>query len=306
MTDGKSQGNPTTAKELEASLDQTVDVKVPASKRVNLLAVAGILASSFFFMLFFVGISKFWGMILGYIEVAFSLFGWDPMITALFMSIVFLFLGVVLYIASKRGSEAVSKMEAGFKIMFNNPPTRFYDLSEVPTANIVRELVGKNSSSSLEKGRGCKLIPHDEDDGFDIRCETVPMTEGMSALKEGRLDSIDLKQKIGVSAFFIIWGSLLAMVTFFGGLSGLFLYIMWGLFFFAFILVTLQLSILKVWGVMIAWFGMNVLLCFIVPYIYFLWTIWGAWICGLVIVILFYIVFKDSCIRKEAWYCQFM
>jgi hypothetical protein len=241
-----------------------------------------------------------------YVTTIFLIFGWDPIITSIFMALIFLVLAVVIYMTARRGSEAVSKMEAGLRIIFKNPPTRFYDIQEIPSENIIRELVGSNNPRSNDKGRGCNLIPHDDDAGFDIRCDAMPDTAGMKLLKQGRIDEIELREKLLIGLLFTIFGVLVGVATFLGVLTGVALYILWIVFLFSFFLVMLEARILKMWGFIITWAGFNTLFTFIVTDLYFVWTAWGAWICMTIIIVLLYIISKNACIKKEAWYCEFL
>jgi hypothetical protein len=299
-------GTPRDVNELKKEMNAAVDYKIPAERKTSIFSAAGIIIAATFLYLSMIGFGQIWGTIITYIIIAFSLFGWDPIVTALFMSLVFLAVTVMLYVAAKRGNEAVNKMEAGLKIALNIPPTRFYDLSEVPTSNIVRELVGDNNKKSKNPGRGCKLVPHDNGIGFDVRCDDIPETKDIKALKEGKIYLLELKEKGLISIFFAVWGGLQAFVTYFGFLTGISMYIAWIIFLVAFFSVMIETRILRLWSVLLAWLGLNVFFTFTVLDAYFLWTMWGAWICFLVVVVIFYVAFKHSCIVKNSWYCDFL
>ena len=302
----ENKSAPHNVDDLRKSMDDTIDYKVPSERKTGAFSAIGLGLAALFLSLAFIGFSQVWGNLISYIIVAFSLFGWDPTITALFMSLVFLAVTVLLYIASKRGSEAASKMEAGLKIAFNVPPTRFYDLSEVPTANVVRELVGSNSPKAKDKGRGCNLVPHEDNVGFDIVCNSIPDTKEMKALKEGKIEMLELKERALIVVFFAIWGGLQVAITYTGFLTGAYMYIAWAIFLVAFFVIMVETRILRLWSVLVAFLVLCVFFTFVVPDMAFVWTMWGAWICGLVAVVIFYIVFKDACIKKESWYCEFL
>lgn len=298
--------SPRDVNELKSAMNKTIDYKVPAERKSGAFAAIGLAIATLFFTLFIFSFSELWGMMITYIIMAFSLFGWDPILTSIFMSLVFLAVTVMLYIASKRGNDAASTMEAGLKISFNIPPTRFYDLSGIPAANLIRELVGSNNPKKKDRGRGCILTPHADNVGFDITCNGIPDTKEMKALKEGKIEALEWKEKTLIILFFAIWGGLQAAVTFTSMLAGIYMYIAWILFLIAFFIVMIETRIFRLWSTVIAWLGFCILFTFIVADVSFVWTIWGSWICSVVAATIFYVVFKDSCVKKEAWYCDFM
>jgi hypothetical protein len=237
--------------------------------------------------------------------VAFLIFGWDPILTSLFMALFFLFLGITIYIISKRGNEAVTKVETGLRIMFNNPPTRFYDLSDVPTESIIRELVGSNSAGSTDNGRGCNLLPK-PGSGFVVDCDTIPDTRAMQLLKDGKLDSVETKQKAIIGAVFAVICTLLTIVTVAGVLVGFAMWLLWIVYLIAFFYIMIEIRILKAWSALVAWLGFNIFFTIVMSDPYFVWSLWGSWACGFILVGILYVLSKDACIRKKSWYCEFL
>lgn len=290
--------------EFSENVSDSTSVKVPPERKVSFASSIGLVLSSFFFLLFLLSISQFSGLINAMILASFVIFGWDPIITSLFMAAIFLFLTVTIYLISRRGNEAVNKVEAGLKLMFNIPPTRYFDLSDVPTENIVRELVGTNNPRSNDKGRGCTM--EGKGKGFTITCDTIPETDAMKALKNGELDRMNRTQQIIIISVFAGFGAMLAAFTVMGYLSGLSTWILWIVFLVAFFYVMIEMRVLKLWGVLVSWALINTFFTFIVSDMAFVWTMWGLFIAIGVIVAIFYLLSKDFCKRKESGICDFL
>lgn len=287
------------------NLGSMPDMKVPATSRVSIgIAVAFSLASVFF-LLFAVGIGQVYGYVITYVLVAFSLFGFDPLVAAIMMALVFLFLATIFTIIARRGSTALAKIEAGTRIMIDDTPTDYYDLKEVPNENLVREFVGNNKENG-DKGRGCKLSERDGGTGFDISCPSAPMTASMRALANGKIEIMDWKQRGIMVAVFALLGVIFFIVTYLHVLVGIYLYLVWGLYLVSFFFAAVETGLLKIWGVVIAWGIIDASFAFMNIDAYFFWVCIGAWICFSLAAGIFYILQKYACVEKKAWYCNLL
>jgi hypothetical protein len=290
---------------VESRLDKVPDVKVPAAKRVSIgIAIAFALASVFF-LLFAVGIGQIYGYAISYIIIAFSLFGFDPLVSAIMMSLIFLFLATVFTIIARRGSTALAKIDAGTRIQIDDTPTDYYDLGEVPTENLVREFVGNNKEKD-DKGRGCKLLEKVGGKGFDISCPNFPLTASMQALAKGKIELMDWKQRGIMLGVFALLGGIFCIVTYMHVLTGVYLYIIWGLYLVSFLFAAVETGLLRLWGVVIAWGIINLLFLFMSVDVYFFWIVVGAWICFSIAAAIFYMLKKNACVEKRSWYCDFL
>lgn len=290
----------------EDDVVNATSVKVPPGRKASLGSIIGFVLASIFFLLFIISISQLSGLINAMILASFSIFGWDPIITSLFMAGIFLFLTVTIYLLARRGREAASKVEAGLNLMFDVPPTRYFDLSDVPSANIIRELVGSNNPRSRDRGRGCTMAADDEGDGFVIRCDTIPSTDAMDALKQGRIDRMESTQKLIILVVFGGFGILLAVFTILGLMSGVTMWVLWLIYLVTFFYAMLELRVLKMWGVLLTWTIVNVFFTFTISDPAFLWTLWGALIAVGILVAVFYLLSKEFCKRKESGICDFL
>jgi hypothetical protein len=297
---------PENVDDLESRLGNTVPVKVPPRKRASIPVMAGLILASLFFMLFSSSMFAFFGLLTGYITAAFYMFGWDPIITTLFTAGLSLFIAITCAILARRGMEAVSKRDVGMKLVIKDTTTEFYDLSVVPVENIVEELVGKNNPRAKDKGRGCTLARHENGPGFDIICQSMPMTPVMKAMAEGKIASMDWKQRAIVVVIFSMVGFIFGIVTVLGLLSGISMWIMWIMYLITFSYVAIESHLLKLWGLIILWGLLNVSFLFMTADLVFLWASWGAWICFSVFSASFYITMKQSCLKKRAPYCDYL
>lgn len=288
----------------DVKVENSPSVKVPPKKRLSLAIVVSFVMASFFLLLFGYGIAQVYGIILSYVLLAFSLLGLDPLVTTLIMALIFLFLGSVFLLIAKRGSTAISKIEAGVKIMFDDTPLDYYDLSEVPTESLAREFVGNNTAKN--SGRGCKLELKGIDKGFTIDCDEMPVTKSMRQLSNGEVDSLDWKQKGIVVAVFAFLGIIFFIITYIHLLTGAYLYIVWGVFMFSLFFAMVEIKALKFWGICVAWGVMNVTFIFMAIDPYFFWTMLGAWICFTLTVAVLYLLTKHACITKRSWFCDLM
>ncbi len=295
-----------TVEELKLKSKDPIDYKVPQKRKVTLATAFGIIASSFFLTLFITSLFSFIAQIQGYIMTAFFIFGWDPLITTLFMSLFFLFIGVTLLIASKRSTQAFSRVETGLNMMIKNPPLQFYDLSEVPTENLIHEFVGKNNPRSKDRGRGCKLVSHENGSGFNITCDHIPQTKAIETLKNGTLGKYEARRGFIIIVIFSIIGVLFGTVTGFGLLSGFTAFLVWGIYLFALFFTLLELKIIKAWGIVIGWFLINLSFIFMPVDGTFFWTMWGVWITFTIIIAIFYMLKTDACIKKYSWVCEYL
>jgi hypothetical protein len=295
-----------TASDFEKSMKESPNIKVPPERRSSISSIIFFAIASGLFILFFTAISMLSGQILSAIITVFSLFGWDPIVTTLFMAMFGLFIAVAIFVLARRGNEAVTKIESGLNMMFKNPPTRFYDLSTIPPESIIHELVGNNNPRSSDNGRGCKLVPHPDNKGFDISCDEIPVTKGMKALMDGKLNSIDTKQKSLMFGVFAVFGVVIGFITVMGMMTSFALFVVWGIYLVSFFYVLVEARIIKLWGVVLSWLAFNVFFSFFVTDLVFLWTVWGAWVCGFVAITIAYLLSKDACIKKHSEYCEFL
>lgn len=298
--------DPVTYDEFALDVTSATPVKVPPNRKVSLGSAIGLVLSSFFFVLFILSISQFSSLINAFILACFSIFGWDPIISSLFMAAIFLFFTVTMYLLARRGNEAVKKVEAGLQLSFNIPPTRYYDLSDVPTENIIRELVGTNNPRSNDKGRGCTMTPGEGGKGFEIRCTTIPDTDAIKALKDGDLDRMVMTQKIIIIAVFAGFGVLLAVFTVLGFVTGLVTWVAWGIFLVAYFYVMIEMRVLKLWGALLSWAVVNTFFTFFITDVTFLWVMWGAFMASGIFIAIFYLLSKEFCKRKESGLCDFL